>query len=368
MPGITFVFGPNGSFFFDSPTAWKFDCLPGTLRQLFNLSMAPAWRIAQPYCVALAPQINSPEPLWYIGCRVMTGEDKLLYSQTYFENIYTDLVRWTKTLPNASSACFVTFGLNLSYFACAPGSGSIWAGIPSELEDKVRKSFETPTCVALGSHDAWFVLWPNGDFSWKFNGHYNALDKILTEAAPQSVSYVAISQYNKHHYFVAFRDQSIKYDFTGAPPEWMKLMTEVFDAWRAERLQKPQQQYFPPAGNTYPHVQPRQPPQPQQQAAYYCNNTVVSELLSVPAHILPVSPPLTPNMPLTGYPSPALSQAVPNNPFACRPPPQGAIEMPVELPGSATLAAPASASARTISTEVNVPVTIRQKKKRFKLF
>jgi hypothetical protein len=23
MPGITFVFGPNGSFFFDSPTAWK---------------------------------------------------------------------------------------------------------------------------------------------------------------------------------------------------------------------------------------------------------------------------------------------------------------------------------------------------------
>jgi hypothetical protein len=79
----------------------------------------------------------------------------------------------------------------MSYFACAP-SGSIWAGIPSELEDKVRKSFQTPSCVALGVHDAWFVLWPNGDCLWKLNGHYNGLDKVLAEAAPRSVS-VSIS-------------------------------------------------------------------------------------------------------------------------------------------------------------------------------
>ncbi|KAF3040323.1 hypothetical protein E8E12_008384 [Didymella heteroderae] len=300
--------------------------------------MAPAWRIAQPYCVALAPQINSPEPLWYIGCKVMTGEDKLFYSQTYFETNYTDLVRWTKTLPNASSACFVTFGLN-SYFACAAGSGSIWAGIPS-------------------AHDAWFVLWPNGDCSWKFNGHYKALDKILNEAAPRSVSYVAISPYNKNHYFVAFRDQSIKYDFTGAPPEWMKLMTEVFDAWRAERLKKPRQQYFPPPGVACPQAQPYQPPQPQQQAAYYYNNAI-AEIPSVPAHAFPMSPPLTPSTPSTGYPSPAPQQAAPDNSFGYRPRPQWAIEMPVELPGDTTLATPAPVPVRTVSTE---------KKKRFKLF
>ena len=56
------------------------DCIPGTLRQLFNSSMAPAWRIVQPYCVGLAPQVNSLEPLWYVGCKVMTGEDKLCKS------------------------------------------------------------------------------------------------------------------------------------------------------------------------------------------------------------------------------------------------------------------------------------------------
>ncbi|KAF2632833.1 hypothetical protein BU25DRAFT_427670 [Macroventuria anomochaeta] len=313
--------------------------------------MAPAWRIAQPYCVALAPQINSPEPLWYVECKVMSGEDKLFYSQTYFETNYTDLSRWTKTLPNASRTCFVTFGLNLSYFACAPGHGSIWAGIPSELEDKVRKSFDTPSCVSLGAHNAWFVLWPDGNCSWKFNGHYHALDKILTEAAPRSVSYVAISPYNKHHYFVAFRDQSLKYDFTGAPTEWMKLMKEVFDAWAAERLQKPQQQFIPPNALPYPHRQLHQPPQPQQQAAYYYNN-FVAELPPAPAHAPLMSPPLTPNTPSTGYPSPVLSNAAPNNPYGYRPSLQGAVEMPVELPGNTTLVAPAPAPTRSTSTEV----------------
>lgn len=39
--------------------------------------MSPAWRIAQPYCLALAPQINSPEPVWYIGCKTLNGEDKI---------------------------------------------------------------------------------------------------------------------------------------------------------------------------------------------------------------------------------------------------------------------------------------------------
>jgi hypothetical protein len=51
--------------------------IPPTLRQLLNSSMGPAWRISQPYCLALGPQINSPEPIWYCGCRVLDGQDKI---------------------------------------------------------------------------------------------------------------------------------------------------------------------------------------------------------------------------------------------------------------------------------------------------
>lgn len=111
-----------------------------------------------------------------------------VYSQSYFDFNYPDLSRWTKTVPNAARVCFVTFGTGLSYFACAPGHGSVWAGVPSELTDKVQKAFDTPCCVSLGMDQAWFVLWPDGYCSWKFHGHYGELDKILNEAAPRTVS------------------------------------------------------------------------------------------------------------------------------------------------------------------------------------
>jgi len=54
--------------------------IPQSLRQLFNSSMSANWRIAQPYCVALAPAPKSfklADPLWYAGCKTLSGEDKL---------------------------------------------------------------------------------------------------------------------------------------------------------------------------------------------------------------------------------------------------------------------------------------------------
>lgn len=170
-----------------------------------------------------------------------------------------------------------------------------------------------------------------------------------------SLQYVAISPYNKHHYFIAFQDRSIKYDFTGAPEEWMKLMTEVFDAWAAERLQKPQQLFLPPSPIPYPQAPLHQHLQPQQQAAYYYNNNnnFIAELPPVSTQTVPMSPPLTPNTPSMGYPSPALQNVLPNNPYASQPPLQGAIELPAELPGNMMLAAPAPVPTRTTSTEVS---------------
>lgn len=173
-----------------------------------------------------------------------------------------------------------------------------------------------------------------------------------------SLQYVAISPYNKHHYFIAFQDRSIKYDFTGAPAEWMKLMTEVFDAWAAERLQKPQHLFLPPNAVPYPQAPLHQPLQSQQQAAYYYNNnnnnSFIAELPPASTQIVPMSPPLTPNTPSIGYPSPALQTVLPNNPHASQPPLQGAIELPAELPGHMTLTAPAPLPTRTTSTEVSI--------------
>jgi hypothetical protein len=40
----------------------------------------------------------------------------------------------------------------------------------------------------MGKDNAWFVLWPDGYYAWKFYGLYGGLDKILTDAEPRSVT------------------------------------------------------------------------------------------------------------------------------------------------------------------------------------
>ncbi|KAF1951776.1 hypothetical protein CC80DRAFT_495916 [Byssothecium circinans] len=360
MPEITFIFGPHDSFFFDCPKTWKFHNVPQTLRQLFNSSMSPAWRVTQPFCLGLAPQNNTPEAVWYIGCKVGSGEDKIFYSQDFFDQHYPDLSRWTKAVPNAPRSCFVTFGTGHSYFASAPGRGSVWAGIPSELSDKIQKAYDTPCCVALGSHNAWFVMWPDGYYSWKFHGCYSDLDKILADAEPRSVSYLALSPYNQQRYFVAFRDRTIKYNFTGAPPEWMQQMQEVFSMWQAEITQR----------QAHPHALPRQPyAQPPSNTILYNAPQQWNPNLVAPAH--PSQPgymsPQTPNTPLSTFSNMASPPMSPNPPslyahYAPQQPQPQAVEMMGDVPAGALLAAPPPPHVqRTRSTN-------KKKKSLFKLF
>ncbi|KAL1612052.1 hypothetical protein SLS60_000275 [Paraconiothyrium brasiliense] len=280
--------------------------------------------------------------------------DTTVYSQNFFDSNYPDLSRWTKTIPNAPRSCYVTFGQGYSYFASAPGRGSVWAGIPSELSDKIQKAYDTPCCVALGMNNAWFVLWPDGYYSWKFYGGYSGLDKILTDAEPRSVSYLAISPYNKDHYFVAFRNRSVQYNFTGAPPEWMIQMHEVFAQWQAEIAQAHGVAAHKPANMPYGAQQPNlasptppgmlSPPSPMTPLSQHSNMT---------------SPSLSPQIPQ--IPQIQQVQQIPQVPqvyahYAPVPEPT-AIEMPGSLPAGVMLEPPPAAIPR--------PSSINVKRKKF---
>ncbi|ORY10628.1 hypothetical protein BCR34DRAFT_344129 [Clohesyomyces aquaticus] len=255
-----------------------------------NASMSPEYRIAQPYCLALGPANNAPEPIWYIGCKVCDGQEKIFYSQNFFESNYPDLAHWIKTIASAPRQCFITFGPGYSYFASAPGLGSIWAGIPTDLSDKVQKAFDTPNCVSLGMKNAWFVLWPDGYYAWKFYGQYGTLDKILDAAEPRSVSYLAISPYNDQQYFVAFRDRTVKYNLS---PEWMPQMLEVFREWQVELMQKQVVQVVQRQSMV---GYPPQPPQPQ----WNPNPYPQTPTSPTPSYLNPS----TPATPLPAYSSP----------------------------------------------------------------
>jgi hypothetical protein len=165
--------------------------------------------------------------------------------------------------------------------------------------------------------------------------------------------YLAISPYNKEHYFVAFRDRSIQYNFTGAPPEWMRLMREVFDAWTAERTQ-PQQPLTPTPNALYSQVQAYQ----QQPASCYYSNTTVESPCSPTTPLAPPTP-VTPNTPLSEHASLGLPNSQRNSMYAHKQssayvqPPIAAIELPVELPGDTLLAAPAPVPVTSAPSEVS---------------
>jgi hypothetical protein len=167
---------------------------------------------------------------------------------------------------------------------------------------------------------------------------------------------VALSPYNKEHYFIAFSDRSIKYNFKGAPAEWMRLMTEVFDVWAAERsrmqyltLSPPQHMYAHPGM----HLQPQ---------AYFPQQSAYLHSASPSLVTSPMSPPLTPGTPLPIYMSSVQQYAVSTTVYANKALQGGAIDMPVELPGDMI------SGAVSISEHSGIEPT--KKKKRFfsKLF
>jgi hypothetical protein len=52
----------------------------------------------------------------------------------------------------------------------------------------VRKnSSDTPSCVGLGKHNAWVVVYPSGHMSWNMQGHYTGLEQILKQTTAGSV-------------------------------------------------------------------------------------------------------------------------------------------------------------------------------------
>ena len=196
--------------------------------------------------------------------------------------------------------------------------------------------------------------------------------------------YVAISPYNKEHYFIAFKDRSIKYNFKGAPKEWMVLMTEVFKSWSTEPmpsqpppLTQPNYQapprYYPE--QQYPQGQAWQQPQPyhqQVQAAYNHNSPAqYSAHLAgyhngsgmpspAPSYHSPVAQHAMPS-PAPSYHSPVPQHMMPNLPQWSAPPQPPPVELPaslpaelpVELPGDFSQAGPSSMPPQKTTTEVS---------------
>jgi hypothetical protein len=151
-------------------------------------------------------------------------------------------------------------------------------------------------------------------------------------------------------------------------------MTEVFDAWAAERLQKPALPYAQPYPQPIPYAQqhpyapqpqypqsqpwlqaPQQQPYQQVKAGYGYNYNSPAQL---PAQLAgtPIASPMPSPAPSYASPAPSYASPAPHNalPYGYAPPQGGAVEMPAELPGGTLLAAPAAAPIPVVSTDVSL--------------
>lgn len=136
---------------------------------------------------------------------------------------------------------------------------------------------------------------------------------------------------------MAFRDRTIKYNFVGAPPEWMQQMHEVFAQWQAEIAQQAQmrrQSFAPPPPP--PGVAPYAPQPQQWNVAQPPPQGYASPQLLPNSPVSNYSSSSPPPMPLHGPPSMALHQP---GLYAYQPPAQQFA--PVEMMGSLPSGPPA---------------------------
>lgn len=153
----------------------------------------------------------------------------------------------------------------------------------------------------------------------------------------------------------------------------MSLMTEVFDVWAAERMQKQplQAPYAPPFvrpnpyAQRYPYAHPPQVPQGQPwpqtpQQAYPPTQAPYNYGSAAQMPVQPAGHRSVMQSPAPSYTSPVPHNAMPNSQYGYAIPPQhGAVEMPAELPGETLIAAAAPVPTRSISTDVSFLSAVR---------
>jgi hypothetical protein len=142
----------------------------------------------------------------------------------------------------------------------------------------------------------------------------------------------------------------------------MSLVTEVFDSWAAESVQKQPLPYAQPdpyaqryyVQQQYPTGQAWQQPPPQLyqpvQAAYNYPSPAQLPAQLAGNPIAPVMP-----SPAPSYSSPVPQNAIPHAPYGYAPPQGGAVEMLAELPAEIPMVALAPAPAPA-PVPVSVPV------------
>ncbi|KAF2729307.1 hypothetical protein EJ04DRAFT_580731 [Polyplosphaeria fusca] len=214
MPDIVFAFGPSHSFYFFAGHTRHFSKIPEQFkRYVLESPENEMKRLKQPQCVALGPT----EQEYYTMYQTMEDTDRYTYD---FQSSHPELMNWLKPLSKVVGT-HVAIGPRRTFYACVPTltnggtfySPSIPADLKSLLDDNAsadpNRKFTAQ--VSLGYGDSWYVLWPNGEVSWDFKGHYDELDTIMETLPEKCILHLVLNPWERGQYFMVLEDGEVKF-------------------------------------------------------------------------------------------------------------------------------------------------------------
>ena len=88
------------------------------------------------------------------------------------------------------------------------------------------------THLAFGAEGAYVVLFEDGHADWDLKGQYAGLDRELDTRGQGELVYVSLSPYHANHYFAAFKNATVVYEF----PEGAENLDDDFVSAEALRV------------------------------------------------------------------------------------------------------------------------------------
>ncbi|KAF2261397.1 hypothetical protein CC78DRAFT_570553 [Lojkania enalia] len=231
MPDVYFAFGPSHSYYLYAGRTARLLNIPEQFNRYVLISPDdPIKALQRPQCIALGPTDQE----YFAMYTSSEGNDRFTFD---FQNSHPDLMDWFKPLPKVIGT-HIAVGPCRTFYACIPSvaGGKFYSStIPATLKNLLDASSSNPTRkntthVSLGFGGSWFVLWPNGEVSWDFAGHFPELEDIIKDIPEKSISYLALNPWAAGQYFMVLEDSSVKFCL---PSEWATDIEEEIAIWQS---------------------------------------------------------------------------------------------------------------------------------------
>ncbi|KAJ7619354.1 hypothetical protein FB45DRAFT_930551 [Roridomyces roridus] len=174
-----------------------------------------------PYDVAF-PMEPGMFSIWW---HTVQGEDR--YDASSLGPQYTELVEFIrKNAHSRQHTSQTVFGPNASYFTFSP-HGYSWQHLPRDLKASIkgRMNLGRPTCVALGVHGSFVVLFEDGVRIFEGLRHYPAVNELIRKR--EGIAYISLNPHEEGMYYAVCGDGSASWSL---PDDWERAVKNVCSA------------------------------------------------------------------------------------------------------------------------------------------